>query len=192
MKTNFGAGRPPMLVLVALLFTGGSAVQAQTLTFKDELAVRWEAMQKKIVDLAEAMPADRYGYKPTPEVRTFGEQLAHIAESNFLRISEVTGEKPPAAGHHGHAAGKAEVIRLLQDSFDFGGRALSAMTPAAAEVVPTQVQGRATRQNIIVQALLNANDHYGQLVVYLRLNGIVPPATTERNERQPRSGPGSP
>ena len=158
--------------------------QAVSGVFQKELATRWAAMKKKLVDVAEVMPAGQYDYKPTPEVRSFGEILEHVADANYRLMSEASGEEAPAAGEHGHGSkSKVEIVRVLSGSFDFGSSVLAGLTPSRAlETTESRNLGQMTRQNLIVQVLRNAAEHYGQLVVYLRLHGIVPPRTAARQQ----------
>ena len=198
MKAESWCARKTMLAVVILTMTVFSARCTQSReapeqsgvtptvsgVFQKELATRWAAMKTKLVDVAEVMPADQYGYKPTPEVRSFGDILEHVADANYRRMSEASGVEAPAAGEHGHGSkSKAEIVHVLSDSFDFGSSVLADLTPSRAlETAEARNLGRMTRQNVIVQVLGNAAEHYGQVVVYLRLNGIVPPTTTARQQ----------
>ena len=198
MKAEFWSARETMLAVVILTMTVVSArctpsrdapeqsgvTQAVSGVFQKELATRWAAMKTKLLAVAEVMPASQYDYKPTPEVRSFGEILEHVTEANYRRMSEASGEQAPAAGEHGPGSkSKEEIVHMLSDSFDFGNRVLAALTPSRAlETTASRNLGPMTRQNVIVQVLGNASEHYGQLVVYLRMNGIVPPRTAAREQ----------
>lgn len=162
--------------LVALFLLLPWAVLAQDAISKS-LRADWQRTRKQLVDLAEAMPEDKFGFKPTPEQRTFGEQLAHLATSNLSYMHRIAGTKPTAETH---AATRAEILKLLTESFDFGDTVLAKLTDAAA-VEPVKVgAGETTRLRLAIGAITNSFNHYGQLVTYLRLNGIVPPASRPR------------
>jgi uncharacterized damage-inducible protein DinB len=137
------------------------------------------------IALAESMPEDKYSYIPTigkfEGVRSFGEQVKHVACVQFALFNEFEGKKPPEdceKGGHDPAKTKAELIRYLKDSFDYSNRVLATL---AADNALDRVEGRYagpnTKLGISVAAVWHITDHYGQLVEYLRLNGIVPPMT---------------
>ena len=135
--------------------------------------------------LAEAMPEDKYSYGPTvgkfDGVRSFGEQVKHVACAQFAFFSEFEGKKPPEdceKGGHDSAKTKAELIKYLKDSFDYSNRVLATLTASnALDRVEGRYAGPNTKLGISVAAVWHITDHYGQLVEYLRLNGIVPPMT---------------
>ncbi|MGA7847660.1 MAG: DinB family protein [Terriglobales bacterium] len=135
--------------------------------------------------LAEAMPEDKYSFVPTSgkfdDVRSFGEQVKHVACAQFAFFNEFEGKKPPEdceKGGHGAAKTKAELLQYLKDSFDYSNRVLATLT---AQNALDRVEGRYaapnTKLGIAVAAVWHITDHYGQLVEYLRMNGIVPPMT---------------
>jgi uncharacterized damage-inducible protein DinB len=135
--------------------------------------------------VAEAMPEDKYSYIPTggnfDGVRTFGEQVKHVACAQFAFFNEFEGKKPPEdceKGGHDPAKTKAELIKYLKDSFDYSNRVLATLTANnALDRVEGRYAGPNTKMGISVVAVWHITDHYGQLVAYLRLNGIVPPFT---------------
>jgi uncharacterized damage-inducible protein DinB len=137
------------------------------------------------IALAEAMPEDKYSYIPTvgkfDGVRTFGEQVKHVACAQFAFFNEFEGKKPPEAcekGGHDPAKTKAELIKYLRDSFDYSNRVLATLTANnALDRIEGRYAGPNTKLGISVVAVWHITDHYGQLVEYLRLNGIVPPFT---------------
>jgi uncharacterized damage-inducible protein DinB len=137
------------------------------------------------IGLAEAMPEDKYSYIPTggkfEDVRSFGEQVKHVACAQFAFFNEFEGKKPPEdceKGGHDPAKTKTELIRYLQDSFDYSNRVLATLTATnALDRVEGRYAGPNTKLGISVIAVWHITDHYGQLVEYLRLNGIVPPFT---------------
>jgi hypothetical protein len=149
---------------------------------------QWLSMiEKSFVGLADAMPEDKYGFKPTngafKEVRTFGEQVKHVACANFAFYNEIEKKTPPEGcetGGPSPAKTKAELMAYLRESFAYAGRVLRTLTPAnAMESVSGPYGGDSTRLGIATLSIWHASDHYGQLVVYLRMNGIVPPASAQ-------------
>ena len=135
------------------------------------------------IGLAEAMPEEKYSYIPAvgkfDGVRSFGEQVKHVACAQFAFFNEYEGKKPPddcEKGGHDPAKTKAELIKHLKDSFDYSHRVLATLTANnALDRVEGRYAGPNTKLGISVVAVWHITDHYGQLVEYLRLNGIVPP-----------------
>jgi hypothetical protein len=146
--------------------------------------------EKQLVEVAEVMPEEKYSFAPTQGefkgVRTFGEQLKHIAADNYLLGAGILEEKPPAdtgVGERGSASvrSKAEIIAYLKASFAYMHRAAAAIDDAN-RAIPTPgisgwAAGTATRLGVAIEDCAHTYDHYGQLELYLRMNGIVPPAS---------------
>jgi uncharacterized damage-inducible protein DinB len=147
---------------------------------------QWFTMiERQFVSLADALPADRWSFAPKDGefkgVRTFAEQVKHVACANFAFFNEVEHKEPPAnceSGGPNPARTKAELMQYLRESFAYGGDVMRRLTPAnAMDPVEGPYGGKTTRLGISTLAVWHASDHYGQLVVYLRMNGIVPPAS---------------
>jgi uncharacterized damage-inducible protein DinB len=143
------------------------------------------------VGLADAMPADEYGFKPTngefKDARTFGEQVKHVACANFAFFNQIEKKEPPAqcgTGGPSPARTKAELMTYLRESFDYAQSVLRTMTSAnAVEPAGGPYGGQSTRLGLTTLAVWHASDHYGQLVMYVRMNGIVPPASQRAQSR---------
>jgi uncharacterized damage-inducible protein DinB len=145
-------------------------------------------LQQTLRLLAMAMPEDKYGFAPTngefKGVRTFGEQLKHVGATNYSYASSILGEKPPAdvgEENSGPAAlkTKAEILKYVNDSFTYVQKALATIN-AKNVVSPIESpfgQGDTTRLAMSALIIGHCNDHYGQMVEYVRMNGIVPPAS---------------
>jgi len=151
------------------------------------------SIEKAVVDAAEAMPEERFDF--TPEslhvrgsactgVRTFAEQVKHLATDNFAIWSPLTGEPMPAGikdvNGPPELKSKSEIIRFLKDSFTLGHRAIATLTGANALEMLRFRGSTLPRLDLAFYALTHASDHYGQMVVYLRLSGTVPPASRPR------------
>jgi uncharacterized damage-inducible protein DinB len=140
-----------------------------------------DSQEQQLIGIAEAMPADKYGFAPSSGkfdgVRTFGQQLTHIAEAQYFFFAAY-GVKPPIDPKSlDKVTGKDEIIKSLKESFAFARKATETMTAQNAfEEIP-QRDGTNTRASIAALSLAHTNDHYGQLVEYLRMNGIVPPGS---------------
>src|SRR5256885_6327142 len=151
-------------------------------------------VEKEVVEAAEAMPEDKFDFAPEKlnvsgsdykGVRTFGEQLKHIAASNYLIWSPITGEKPPDNVNDGkgpdNMKAKAEIMKYVRDSFAFGHKSVATLNSSNLVQPITSISGRPTTR--LFQATFAAAhcfDHYGQMIEYLRMNGIVPPASRGR------------
>jgi uncharacterized damage-inducible protein DinB len=145
-----------------------------------ELAASFQRAATEILDVAEVMPAEKYGYKPTPEISSFGDQLVHVAGITQRFIDTAKGTKTDAAQHG--AMAKPEVISLLKQTFQTAQGMITPLTDAQLlEPVKFPFGDRTvTRATFWQGPLYQIRNHHGQLVVYLRMNGIVPPTTARR------------
>jgi len=181
-----------LLVVVASLTFAAPAVAREHSDPMAATVAQWfTVIEQSFVSLADVMPAEKYGFKPTSgefrEARTFGEQVKHVACGNFAFFSEIEKKEPPpgcATGGPSPAKTKAEFMTYLRESFDYAQSVLRAMTPAnALDPAGGPYGGTSTRLGLTTLAVWHASDHYGQLVVYLRMNGIVPPASQPARSR---------
>ncbi|MFN8061777.1 MAG: DinB family protein [Vicinamibacterales bacterium] len=173
--------------IAAAFAAGSSALRAQAppaqapaapATLQGDLLKDWEALKDTMMKIGDAMPPDKFGYKPTPEQRSFGEQLMHIATSN-IGLMKVIDAKATAPTVNDKATAKADILKALGDSYDFGIAVLKAQTAASVTETVTgpRFLGPSTRARIAYRAMGHAWDEYGVMTTYLRLNGIVPPAS---------------
>jgi uncharacterized damage-inducible protein DinB len=129
-------------------------------------------MQDKILKSAEAMPESKYSYRPTPEVRSFAEILNHVADISYFLCSNARGEAPPPPA--AARSSKAEIIASLKGSFAYCDGAFSGFTDAHLND-PADFFGHRTNKMFLLTQVGNHDAlHYGNLVTYLRLNGVVP------------------
>jgi hypothetical protein len=143
-------------------------------------------LERELVPLAEAMPADKYDFAPTQGafkgVRTFGQQMTHVAAVMYSISGAVLGEKPPAdigTGENGPDAlkGKDAIVKYLKDAFQYSHKAMRSLTAQNfVEMIPAY-GSKAPRGQVASELVWHGFDHYGQAVVYLRMNGIIPPAS---------------
>jgi len=126
---------------------------------------------------ADKMPEEEYAFKPDPAVRSFGQILGHVADANYLFCSGVLGESNPAPGIEKTKSTKAELKAALHDAFAYCNRAYEALTDANANET---VKAYGQERNKLGVLWFNAShnlEHYGNLVVYMRAKGIVPPSS---------------
>ena len=148
-------------------------------------------IEKEVVEAAEAMPEDKFNFSPEginlkgsdyKGVRTFALQVKHIGASNYILWSALTGDKFPQdyMGGNGpeNLKTKAEIIKFLKDSFALGHKAAATLT--TENMLQSPANSKSTRLHLVAFGVAHAFNHYGQMVEYLRMNGIVPPATANR------------
>lgn len=137
-------------------------------------------IQRDLAEAADSMPAEEYSFKPTPQVRSFGELVGHLAMANFFFCSQVKGEKMPVTTNLEKVADKAALVKGLKDSFSFCDGAYDGLTDANfGQIVkmPGAKASEAARGAVLFFNTTHNNEHYGNIVVYMRLKGHVPPST---------------
>jgi hypothetical protein len=150
-------------------------------------------IEKEIVEAAEAMPEDKFNFSPASlnmpgsdykGVRTFALQVRHVAASNYALWSPLTGDKFPENFMGGNGPEdlktKADIIKFLKDSFALGHKAAATLT--IENMLQTAERSKSPRLHLATFAVAHAFDHYGQMVEYLRMNGIVPPASRGKSD----------
>jgi hypothetical protein len=150
-------------------------------------------VEKQILEVAEAMPEDKYNFSPESlnipgadykGVRTFAVQVKHVAASNYFIWSPLTGDKVPESIKDGNGPEnlktKADIIKFLKDSFALGHKAAATLT--TQNMLQTPEKSKSSRLRLATFGVAHAFDHYGQMVEYLRMNGIVPPASRGKSD----------
>jgi uncharacterized damage-inducible protein DinB len=167
--------------VIAAVAASTVCAQSPSPTLVKDLVAGWQRAATDIIDVAEAMPEERYDFKPVPEVSTFRDQLVHVAGIAQRFIDSAKGTKSES-GHPHKTMAKAEVIDLLKQTLQTGQEMIGSLTDAQlAEQVKYPIGDRmVTRLGFWLGPLYQVRNHHGQLVVYLRLNGIVPPTTARR------------
>lgn len=131
-----------------------------------------------IIKSAEQMPEEYYAFKPTPDVRSFGELIAHIAESNFQMGAIALGETSPMLNVN---PTKKEALEALKKSFDYCANARKNMTKEQKETSVKFMGGSQSAGNVLDFTVFHSLQHYGNLIVYMRLKGLVPPSSQSEN-----------
>lgn len=179
--------------LLAIPAAAQTAPQATANPLSAWLKNAYTANRNNIVKSAEKMPEENYGMRPGPqeEVRTFGQQVGHVARYNYLWCAQAKGEKNPSAGTDlEKLPTKAELLKALNDAFTYCDSAYAALTDASGmEMIDiTQESGRQTRNLRMALLILNYghnNEIYGNLVTYLRIKSIVPSSSEPRPPQPP-------
>lgn len=175
------------LLLLSGMALSQAAKPAEPKTVSQVLVSSVASVQGEFVPAVEAMPEDKFSYAPTAGefkgVRTFGEQAKHVAAVNYILAAAVLGEKPPVdtGGENGpdSAKSKADIIKFLKNSFVYLQKAAGSTNEnnLVSPIKNPFGEGTATRLALTTGAVGHCFDHYGQMVEYLRLNGIIPPAS---------------
>ncbi len=203
MRRSFGLGLG--LLLCAGLFVGGRAraqqrppISNQPPTITSTLDTQLTIVEFEFTGAAKAMPEDKYSFAPTngnfKGVRTFAQEVKHVATANDRFFDSILGRTPPAGPDEGVGSNgpdsiqtKAQIIQYLKESFALGHKAIAtinaenAVTPMEKPAVPFL----RTRAALAMFACAHAMDHYGQMVEYLRDNGLTPPASANRPPANP-------
>jgi hypothetical protein len=177
----------PFVLVSAICVAMSATPHAQSATIASDLLKDWRAQKETMMKIADAMPADKFGYKPTPPQRSYGEQILHVAGANvmLLKFLGAKAATPLALVETDFATfglkmtAKPEILKALSDSFDYGEAVLKELSAASfGETMkgPPWI-GEATRAKMVYYTMGHNLDIYGQMVVYLRLNGGVPPAS---------------
>jgi uncharacterized damage-inducible protein DinB len=128
------------------------------------------------------VPEEHFAFKPTPEVRSLGELFGHIADANFGICGMASGQKPPMSGIEKSKKTKAELTEAVTASFAFCDKAFASMTEAQAnEVVKFFLPGTHTRLGVLAFNAAHDFEHYGNIVTYMRMKGMVPPSSARGN-----------
>lgn len=181
-----------VLLPAATLIFPALAADAASPSIADSVKPVLQNTEIEFLSAAKAMPEELYSFAPSGPgfegVRTFAEQIKHIACSNFAFFNEIDHKTPPEhceKGGPAKAATKSELIQYLRDSFAYGNKVLAAMTDTSAKekVPPSQYWGNNTSLTIAIAAVWHIADTYGQLVPYLRMNNIIPPPTVQRSSK---------
>ena len=184
------------LLFAALAVVGTVATSAAQMpamapakSLGEALQANFNIAKSEFVSAADAMPEDKYSFAPSngefKGVRTFAQQVKHVATANYMFGSLVLGEKPPMelGGDNGPDSikTKAEIMKFLNDSFDYLSKALMSVTDKnALDQVDSPFGLKMSRVSFAAFSTAHPFDHYGQMVEYLRMNGIVPPASRPR------------
>lgn len=174
-----------LIAATALLTAAAATAQTpatppapQKFSFAQYMVRGHESVQRNLVEAAEKMPEEHYGFKPTADIRPFSQVVTHAALSRFGSCAWLAGQKNPHEGEKDdRPRSKAEIVALLKEGGAFCSEALKGLTDEAAlgyvKVGPNEV----ARGLMIAGENAHANEIYGTMAVYLRLKGIVPPST---------------
>jgi hypothetical protein len=186
-----------ILALSCPVLASGQSTSKSPQTMVSTILPWWEMIEKSFVSVADAMPEEKWAFAPKDGafdgVRTFAQQVKHVACATFAfwrgprraccarwgAFQEIEKKTPPdgcETGGPDPSRTKAELLKYLRDSFAYGRKVIGMMTPEnALDAASGRYGGNSTRLGLTTLAVWHASDHYGQIVVYSRMNGIVPP-----------------
>ena len=173
--------RVSFVVMLAAVMSGPALLTAQSSQpIAQSLRTSWDGAKKNIVQSAEVMPEANYSFKPVETVRTFGQILGHVAGANYAFCAAAKGEKAPhEEGAFEKLPTRAAIIKAVGESMAYCDAALAAADDRKlAEIIEMPFgMGKAARASAFVINIGHLNEHYGNLVTYFRIKGIVPPSS---------------
>jgi uncharacterized damage-inducible protein DinB len=186
------------LLLLALLFLPAVTLPAQINPYKDgtpgvtgyrsEVLSEVIVQEDKLTRLAEAIPAEKYTWRPAPDVRSFAEVFLHIAAANY-NLYKLVGAPAPSGvelkGLEKSTTDKAKIVATLKDSYGYAKKSITAMPDADLEKSMDWFGGKNTERGILLFIVRHGAEHLGQSIAYARMVGVVPPWTEDAQKKQP-------
>jgi uncharacterized damage-inducible protein DinB len=168
-----------LLAFTIFAFTATSAAAQNPVS--DSLRGSWNGAKRNIKESAELMTEANYSFKPSPDVRSFGELLAHVAGASYMLCAAAKGEKSPFAeeAFEKTATTKAAIIKVTNEAIAYCDGAYAAATDATLGQLVANAfgSGQVPRANPLITQIGHNNEHYGNLVTYFRIKGVVPPSS---------------
>ena len=156
--------------------------------YRSEVMAEVTVQEDKFLRLAESIPAEKYSWRPAPDVRSFAEVFMHVSAANY-NLYKLVGTPPPAGfevkGFEKSTTDKAKVISTLKDSFAHAKKAITAMSDADLEKSMDWFGGKNTERGVLLFVVRHAAEHLGQSIAYARVVGITPPWTEDAQKKQP-------
>lgn len=166
----------------SLAQTGGQAGAQQAAPNPNPLSTEAKQMytgvKNNLLKMAEKMPEEHYAFKATAEIRTFGQLIGHVADSQARTCSAVMGEMKNL--NASSKTSKADLVAALKESFSLCDKAFDSLTDAKATEMISMGQRQSTRLGALVRTVSHSNEEYGYMAVYMRLKGVVPPSSEGR------------
>ncbi|MFI5113633.1 MAG: DinB family protein [Terriglobales bacterium] len=179
-----------LAILLAFCSLALAQAKEEKRTINQVLDSSVKMLEGEFIPAAEAMPEDKFGFAPTngefKGVRTFAQQVKHVSAVNYMVAAAILGEKPPVelGGENGPDSikTKADIVKFAKDSLAYAHKAVASITDenALGQVDSPFGNGKVTRLGLATVFAWHSFDHYGQMVEYLRMNGIVPPASRQQ------------
>jgi hypothetical protein len=183
------SARAVAVVFVVFVIPGVSAAQqappaGQTYTLSGEMLEGYQSVQRNLSEAAEKMPDEHYGFRPTPEIKPFGQLVAHAALAQFRTCAMLKDEPNPRKEEKEEATRtKPEAIALLKASAAYCDPLVNALTESSMTELTKVGQNRVAKGLLPPSLVAHGMEMYGVMTVYLRLKGIVPPTTARQNQQ---------
>jgi uncharacterized damage-inducible protein DinB len=142
----------------------------------------YSVVSGQVIAAAEKMPEQNYSFKPTPEVRSFGQIVGHVADAQYYFCSTATGETDPMKDIEKSKTSKADLVAALKDAVAYCNKAYAGMTDAQGSQTVKFMGYDTARLTVLSVNTAHTDEHYGNLVTYLRIKGIVPPSSEKRGK----------
>lgn len=159
-----------VLMAPAVFAQGGSPYTAAA-------KAQFDMIKGNLSKTAQKVPENLYSFKPTPEVRSLGELIGHVADANFAICAAAAGEKPPQSGFEKGKTAKADLTKGLNDSIAYCDKVIAGLDDKKGAETVNFFGGATPKLAVFNFNIQHCNEHYGNLVTYMRLKGIVPPSS---------------
>jgi uncharacterized damage-inducible protein DinB len=164
----------------ALLLIGGAITASAQNPMAEGQKFLYDMVKNNIIRSAEKMPEEDYSFKPVPEVRSFGQLLGHIADAQYMFCSAVLGKPNPALGIEKSKTSKADLVSALKEAFAYCDPAYAGLSDAQLAEKVKFFGREQTKSTVLSFNTAHNNEHYGNIVTYLRIKGLVPPSSERR------------
>lgn len=146
--------------------------------FSTEAKQAYTGIKNNLTRMAESMPEENYGFKPTPEIRSFGQLVGHVADAQMRTCSAINGEMK--SGGAFSKTSKEDLVAALKEAFAECDKAYDSLTDASATEMIKSPRGQRTKLGALYGNIIHDNEEYGYMAVYMRLKGVVPPSSARR------------
>jgi uncharacterized damage-inducible protein DinB len=181
------------LVTLPVVLGAQQAVQAPSASPTNPITVSerglYSFVSNAVIGAAEKMPEANYSFRPTPEVRTFGQLVGHVADASYMFCSQAQGEANPGKNIEKTVTAKADLVAALKDAVAYCNNAFDNMTDAKGSEMAKLFNFNLSKLSLLSLNTAHTDEHYGNMVTYLRIKGIVPP-TSENPPAQPQKSSG--
>ena len=160
---------------VALLAQGSASVPDNPISDSEKRV--YAMLSSVVVAAAEKMPEESYSFKPTPEVRSFGQLVGHLADSNYFFCSSAAGETQPASDVEKSKTKKADLVAALKEAVAYCNKTYAGMTDAKGSQLMKMMNFDMAKLTVLAGNFAHTYEHYGNMVTYMRIRGIVPPTS---------------
>jgi hypothetical protein len=167
-----------MLAVAAFAQTGGQSQQAAPNPLSADAKAMYNGVKNNLLKMADKMPEEHYAFKASADIRTFGQLIGHVADSQARSCSAVLGEMKNL--NASSKTSKADLVAALKESFALCDKAFDGLTDAKATEMIAMGQRQSTRIGVLLRTVSHSNEEYGYMAVYMRLKGIVPPSSEGR------------